>query len=289
MKKLVSLILALCMLLTLTGAFAEAQPVYVALGDSITAGYGLGEGEKAFPQLVAEQGGYALVNHGVNGNTATGILAQLDDPAVLADIARADVITITCGGNDLLAMLYQSVAMVFNATVPAVLVIQPGDVLAILANPEDSRHQALQAAAYMVLAGNEEMGVVPFVQSDAMKAALAAYLQNMTAVMTAIRTANPDVQIVIATQYSPYEHFTGDYAALAAGMGAGAQALSQCIGEYAAALGCDVADVYTAFAAVEENLCNATMEPLNLDFHPNAAGHAVIATCMLAALTPAAE
>lgn len=47
MKRLACLLLALLMIAG--AALAEEPPVYVALGDSITAGYGLSEGEKASP------------------------------------------------------------------------------------------------------------------------------------------------------------------------------------------------------------------------------------------------
>jgi acyl-CoA thioesterase-1 len=58
------------------------RPTVVFLGDSLTAGYGLAEGE-AFPALVAaklaEEGRpIRLVNAGVSGDTSSGGLARLD-------------------------------------------------------------------------------------------------------------------------------------------------------------------------------------------------------------------
>lgn len=78
--------------------------------------------------------------------------------------------------------------------------------------------------------------------------------------------------------------FSGAYESLASGVDMGVQALSKVIGDYSAVVGYQVADVYTAFATAAENLCNASMEPLNVDVHPNAAGHQVIADCVLALL-----
>ncbi|MBR3927918.1 MAG: DUF1254 domain-containing protein [Clostridia bacterium] len=290
MKKIVSLILALCMLFSATAAFAEEKPVYVALGDSITTGYGLMEGEKGFTEIVAEANGYALINYAVDGNTASGILTQMSNPAMLMDIAKADVITVTCGGNDLMGILYQQMAEIFNANIPeamAAMRVKPEEITTIMANPADSRQQMLLLAAKTVLEGNPELGITPFVQSDAIKNGITSYLTNMGIVMATIRKVNPDVSIIVTTQYNPYGHFDGIYASLNQGMNMGAMALSKYITDYAPVLGYQVADVYSAFSGSSENLMNAAMEPLNLDFHPNAAGHAVIAKCVNAVLNPA--
>ena len=289
MRIIVSLILVMSMLLSLIPAFAEEQPVYVALGDSITTGYGLAEGEPCFAKIVADANGYLLINHAVNGNTAVGILAQMADPAVLADIASAAVITITCGGNDLMGLLYQQMASVYNAVIPetmAALKVKPEEITRIMANVEDPRQQMLMLAAKTVLEGNAEMGITPFVQSDAMINGITTYLQNMGAIMAGIRKVNPDATIIVATQYNPYSSFDGLYSSLNRGMNMGAMALSKYISDYSALLGYQIADVYTAFAASTENLMNACMEPLNLDFHPNAAGHVVIADTVNAVLNP---
>lgn len=287
MKKLISLLLVVCMACTLFVVHAEELPVYVALGDSITTGYGLAEGEKGFAEIVAETNGYALRNHAINGNTSDGILAQMADPAVLADIISAELITITCGGNDLMGQLYQQLAAVYQANVPeGTPEIKPEEFATIMEDPNDPRQQAIMLAVQTVLAGDAEKGIAPFVQGDAMKQAITTYLQNLGAVMAVIRKMNPDVMVIVATQYNPYGTFTGDYEGLNTAFNAGAMVLSQFITEYGIALGYKTADVYTAFAASGENLMNANMETMNLDFHPNAAGHAVIAQCMNAVLNP---
>ena len=105
-------ILALCALVMALAmlpvrALAEEPEVYVALGDSTTSGYGLASAEtEAFPALVAAERGYELVNLSSDeGVTSAAVLEQLADPAVLAEVQRADVITLTVGGNDLLGAL----------------------------------------------------------------------------------------------------------------------------------------------------------------------------------------
>ncbi|PWJ18083.1 arylesterase [Jannaschia seohaensis] len=82
---------------------AAAEPVtVVALGDSLTAGYGLPEGQGFVPQLQAwlEGQGIAaeIVNAGVSGDTTAGGLARLD----WALSEGTDAMIVALGGNDLL-------------------------------------------------------------------------------------------------------------------------------------------------------------------------------------------
>lgn len=74
----------------------------VALGDSLTAGYGLPEGEGFVPQLqawlVAQGSEAVLANAGVSGDTTAGGLSRLD----WALEPGADALIVTLGGNDML-------------------------------------------------------------------------------------------------------------------------------------------------------------------------------------------
>ncbi len=90
---------------------AAAEPVQVvALGDSLTAGYGLAEGEGFVPQLqdwLKANGSDAVVaNAGVSGDTTAGGLARLD----WALTPEADAVIVTLGGNDMLRGLPPSEA-----------------------------------------------------------------------------------------------------------------------------------------------------------------------------------
>lgn len=74
----------------------------VALGDSLTAGYGLVDGEGFVPQLQAwlQARGHdvIVINAGVSGDTTAGGLSRLD--WTLGE--PADAMIVTLGGNDLL-------------------------------------------------------------------------------------------------------------------------------------------------------------------------------------------
>ena len=79
---------------------------YVALGDSISSGYGLEYETEKFTQQVANENHLSLTSLAQNGETSGTLLERLGDPEVASAVAQADVITITVGGNDLLNALY---------------------------------------------------------------------------------------------------------------------------------------------------------------------------------------
>lgn len=87
--------------LSLSAAQAEELRV-LALGDSLTAGYGLNEGEGLVPQLnawLAEKGATVeVVNAGVSGDTSAGGASRLGW-ALQDDV---DAMMVVLGGNDLL-------------------------------------------------------------------------------------------------------------------------------------------------------------------------------------------
>jgi acyl-CoA thioesterase-1 len=100
---------ALLSLLSIVAAFAfgalpaqAATMRIVALGDSLTAGYGLGPGQGFTDQLqtALKAKGYdvEIVNAGVSGDTAEGGLARLDWS--LGD--HADAVIVELGANDML-------------------------------------------------------------------------------------------------------------------------------------------------------------------------------------------
>ncbi|MFL6199493.1 MAG: arylesterase [Thermoanaerobaculia bacterium] len=79
---------------------AADEPLVVFLGDSLTAGYGLG-GEQAYPALVEkrlkEQGvPVHVLNAGVSGDTTAGGLSRLD--WLLSQ--KPEVVVVGLGGND---------------------------------------------------------------------------------------------------------------------------------------------------------------------------------------------
>jgi lysophospholipase L1-like esterase len=118
------------------------------------------------------------------------------------------------------------------------------------------------------------------------------YIANLNAVMEYIKSVNPKAKVYVATQYNPYAEFKGkkitmiitmDLNSIYSGMEEGVTKLNAAISENAIKGGYTVVDVKTVFdsAMTKEgtDLYNAdsNMKTFNVDFHPNAAGHKVIA------------
>ncbi|QUS37042.1 arylesterase [Falsirhodobacter algicola] len=81
---------------------AAEPPTVVALGDSLTQGYGLPEGDGFVPVLqdwLNQHGTEAeIVNAGVSGDTTAGGLSRID----WALVPETDALIVNLGGNDLL-------------------------------------------------------------------------------------------------------------------------------------------------------------------------------------------
>lgn len=101
----------------------------LALGDSLTAGYGVQKGED-YPTQLAQITGWQVINGGVSGDTSAQALARLPD---LLE-PKPDLVIISIGGNDFLRKLPENetraniskiIEMVQKANIDAVLVAIP--------------------------------------------------------------------------------------------------------------------------------------------------------------------
>lgn len=296
-RALLTLALAALMLLG-SCFFASAENAdeitYLVLGDSISTGYGLAgytpeaHSAKGFAYRTAADLGYTIVNKAKDGNTSEDILAQLTESShekhVSAEtLAEADVITITVGGNDLMALLYKKIAEQTSEKSDTAedipLKLMEGD------------REALTAAINLL---NEKHKSYVINDPD-FTAAIKRIIANINVIVEKIRSVNTHAPIVIATQYNPYVEFDGakllilDLSPVCNGMEAGVTALNAAIKSNAAGK-YTVNDVKKAFDAYTgtKDLYNA--EPpvgssdINVDFHPTADGHALIASTLKSTL-----
>lgn len=92
---------------------SEPRPLtYVAIGDSLTQGVGDTTDQGGFVPILAQhlsqEYGYevASYNYGVSGNTSQQILKRMrEQEEIQKQLAKADLLTLTVGGNDLLKVL----------------------------------------------------------------------------------------------------------------------------------------------------------------------------------------
>lgn len=118
MKKFIAIVLSLVMCLCAVGvsAFAADKPFYLVLGDSIAYGSGLTNAPEAcYGKIVADTNGYEYANHAVPGHTTTNLINRLSEPEVIADLEKADIISISIGGNDFL--MNNLIDLMFDAMV----------------------------------------------------------------------------------------------------------------------------------------------------------------------------
>ena len=94
---------AVCIATVLPEATASAaEKKMLVLGDSISAGYGLANGELGYYDYVAEYGGYSMTNLAVSGDTTVDLLEVIAKDNTQKAVKDADLICISIGGNDLL-------------------------------------------------------------------------------------------------------------------------------------------------------------------------------------------
>lgn len=120
--------LTACSKTTPHAALPEGSTI-LALGDSLTAGYGA-DAEAAYPAVLAGFTGWQVINGGVSGNTSAQALARL--PALMR--RQPQLVLVSIGGNDFLrkvpeadtrSNIRQIVQQIKAAGVPAVLVAVP--------------------------------------------------------------------------------------------------------------------------------------------------------------------
>ena len=283
-RRLLAILVCVCMLSTIfpLQVLAQDKASYVALGDSITTGYGLiGDAEtnkniNSFAAKVARTNNLDLTNLAEDGETSASLLdkltntGNLDYSTVTEAIKTADVITITIGGNDLMDALYEYLATRNSSLGTADQIAEK------LAKGE------FNALELYLLIGS--------IQGFDPSNALSTFESNLPKIINAIQDINADVPIVVTTQYDPYGHIDtssldgsikSTIELVLAVFTSGVQALNDKIKVQNA--GYTVADVYSKFEERNTSsvpLCNArfaALDDYNLDFHPNADGHKVIA------------
>ena len=207
-RRIFATLLSLCLVLGLlpTAAFAQNAISYVALGDSITTGYGLQGDEKSFAQLVAEEKGCTLNNELAKaGATSRGLLEVVQDEENSDILQNADLITITIGGNDLMGALYQFLADKYNEGKDESNQIDAQRVQIALVDEEDEIHSTVLLTALF--------NISDFAASNQADDALDTVADSLGDVIEKITSMNSDACVIVANQYNPYSHIEGTNAA----------------------------------------------------------------------------
>ncbi len=291
LKIVLLLVLSIAFLLGITkfnyvpeaNAAAKITSTYVALGDSITTGYGLENfnandiknisSPENFVNKLSKKLGKKPVNLGVEGIDSMRLLEAISKPttdeqkAAIEQIKNASVITISIGGNNVMLPLLAS------------LNEKLGKDKSIFTASE----QEIQLAAFSLIidsAAKERL------QKNVNDAAIAfngdtklKKVGDFANIISTIKKLNPKAQIIVQTIYNPYDlPFTDFFNIAIKSMN------TKIIKDSANGKNYKVADVYSAFskATAGTELVNANTGK-TFDPHPTAKGHSVIYTIVAAA------
>lgn len=230
----------------------EETMIYVALGDSLTHGYGLADKQKdRFSAVIAHKlraDGYMCseFNYGVDGLTSDGLLEMLN-AGQCSMTSRADLITIDIGANDVL-------------------------------------HTASMLAAYALYDMAAPEDEYESIQTE-LDNSLDQYRSNFETLIDNIKRENPDARIICTTIYNPYKNLDmtiqvpDGEVSLSEYTDTVVTRLNNVMKEVAADKGIEVADSYTAFELTNKTVLNAKNDATgtNMDIHPNKDGYALMA------------
>lgn len=238
----------------------SGQKELVALGDSITRGYGLADDEKSYVDILTEEGNFESNNFAVDGRTSYVLLEDLKKPSdkEKAAIEKADYIVISIGGNDMLYLV--------DTLVDGVL---PSD---SIENPQETVSKLIEIANKLT--------------PENMESDIAYYKKNVEKIIKILQEMNPDVEIVMQTVYDPFKPIfvvaSVIFGNMADDINNAHTRVDSCIDGYNSVLfelsdkyNFKIADVGKDFKESDKKYLNMSLS--NPDIHPNATGHRRIA------------
>lgn len=286
-KKFLSIVICIALFLGLTvdngqvNAKANSESTYVALGDSITTGYGLVNfnnndnknklSANNFVNKLSKKLGKKAFNLGVEGIDSSRLLEAISKPttdeqkAAIAQIKNASVITISIGGNNamlpLLAVLNGKLGKgktIYNASEQEILTA------AMSLFFDSTLNNKLQ---------KDIKDSVTTFNGDNKKAG------DFSNIISTIKKLNPKAKIIVQTIYNPYDFYFLDFVDTAI-----KSMNAKIIKDSANGKNFMVADVYSAFSKAKSGteLVNADTGK-TFDPHPTAKGHDVIYTVVASA------
>lgn len=285
-KRLYSFLMVVCVFaVSLSAAFyyvhAKENPgayKYVAFGDSIAAGYGLNN--YAADQTSAPADSYqaltgnflktSAINYAVSGTDSEDCIELLESGKADADLANADVITVSIGSNDLLLPFIQIVMDYYG--------IDASDL------PDMSGQSVLPEIDFSAASALYEQasGLISKLSDNALLHAQAnAFPEKFAHILALFREKAPHAEIYVTNIYNPFVKVPIIGALAETYIAEINRAFSASAKEYT------LVDVYTPFEKgtltnVNINLSNPS--GIRLDPHPSKEGHQAIADLIIRAL-----
>lgn len=287
-KRILSFMMFLCVLTVSLGAhpkLANATDLterakYIAFGDSIAAGYGL-DGYSSTQKTIPVDSYQALVgnflntnpcNYAVTGDDSDDCIRLLDSGAADADLADADVISISIGSNDLLLPFIQIILDFFDVDPDS---IDASDFSEKFTMPDIDPSQMLSFYKQLPKLLTE------LADNTHLHTQAGAFAEKFQRIISTLRTKAPNAEIYVSNIYNPF-YFVPILKDLS-------QSYIEEINRAFSAGAADytLVDVNTPFS--QQELTNVHMDisdlsNVNVDPHPSVKGHKVIADCFIQAL-----
>ena len=275
-KKLTAAFVTAVMLISTVTVMADTKKYdYIALGDSIAAGYGLSDPTvRAYPALFANTNGLSMVNYGVNGKTSQQLLDEIKNGEY--DLSGAKVITVSIGSNDIMKPMIKTLAKSLGVDPDSETLDE--DIVSRIEYLKT--HESVSALKRRVnnmeaaITNNEEyFNICDNVSKN-----------NLPLIAQEIKKQNKDAQIIITNFYNPFKNKS-----LVVPMGNSSTAeyaVGEVIQPYIDRLNngiaqsedYKVADVYKNFT--KSSYVNAQIDlrksDVSFDPHPNEMGHRAI-------------
>lgn len=239
---------------------------YIALGDSISTGYGLEHKENAFTNLLADdlEKGDNYYNFAIDGNTSDDLLNRLSEEEVIDKIKNSELVTISIGGNDILRLF-----RTFKDLLNVEFLISVKDIKEVLNNP------VVLAAIAVSLEGVDLQ--TPYLTM------LKNYEQNLGLIINKIKEVNPETRIMIQTVYNPLIGIK-EYKIIERLVDTLINGVNQIILKHAEG-NYDIIDTYSEFYEHAEDYTNIKI----MDIHPSINGHKVIREMIIEKITEEAS
>lgn len=255
---------------------AMQNTVYVALGDSVPAGYGLSNANDCYVNLFSDklkESGCSnkLFNYAVSGATTQALLAglqnmQLEKPEALQNIKNAGIITVNIGGNNVLGPLVAAVNKQMEQQIKTLGIKS-------IAEADSMQLMTIGTTLYSMKLEPEQLAQI---QKGAQ-----SFAEDFPKIIDWLNTNAPGATIIVSTIYNPIPTYLSFYDTSETLL----KQMNSIIMEGGKKSGYYTADIYTVFEKemngktqiLNLNLGQFTSTPMSVDIHPTAAGHKLIA------------
>lgn len=236
-------------LLSFSASAEEIESITV-LGDSISSGYGLNEGERSYASYLGEYFGAEVENFAADGKTTSQLLELLEgDDAVSESVGKSDLICVSIGGNDVMDVFFDDligIAGGFSAP-----------------SAEGSFGFSPESIQELILSFSSSLGP-----------AAAEAGENIRKIAARIEEINPKARLIFQTIYNPFETdnenmkpvYSPIYTFTSIYLGTINSSIRN-------STGLEYADIQNKF----KGGCTLYTNINNMDIHPNKIGHLLIA------------